>query len=67
MRCLPLALIALVACGGQKDAPRQVTSMDTLRDTMKPGAPGPIGHRYGTPTGKIRVANLLELGGKPSG
>jgi hypothetical protein len=25
------------------------------------------GHKYGAPTGKIRVANLLEIDGKPSG
>jgi hypothetical protein len=63
MRCLPIALITLMACGGHKDASQQVT----LADTLKPSAPGPSGHRYGAPTGKIRVANMLELGGKPSG
>jgi hypothetical protein len=63
MRSLPIALIALVACGGHKDAAPPVTSTDTLQLS----APRPTGHRYGPPTGKIRVANLLELAGKPSG
>jgi hypothetical protein len=63
MRCLPIALLALIACGGHKDASPPIT----LTDTAKLRAPGPNGHRYGAPTGKIRVANLLELNGKPSG
>jgi hypothetical protein len=62
MRCLPIALLALVACGGHKDAGPPVT----IKVTLQPSAPGPSGHQYGAPTGKIRVANLLELAGKPS-
>jgi hypothetical protein len=70
MRCLPLALIALVACGGKKDAPASDTQaqLDSMNQALaKLGQGHPSGHKYGAPTGKIRVANMLELGGKPSG
>jgi len=76
MRWLPLGLIplvALVACShkdAQSSTKAQADSLtgalarlgDTLRLHNKPS-----GHQYGPPTGKIRVANLLELNGQPGG
>lgn len=41
------------------------SSLNEIGDTSAPASHG--GHRYGPPTGKIRVANLLEIDGKPSG
>jgi hypothetical protein len=72
MRLLPITLVALVACSqkssqtvsnAQTDAPSVLTK---LADTTKMFS-GSGGHRYGPPTGKIRVANLLELNGQPGG
>jgi hypothetical protein len=40
-------------------------SLSNLGDTSAPRSSS--GHKYGAPTGKIRVANLLEIDGKPSG
>jgi hypothetical protein len=71
MRCLPLALIALLACGGKKDAP--VSDTKAQMDSSFKQAVAELrqrkssGHKYGPPTGKIRVANMLDLGGQPSG
>jgi hypothetical protein len=73
VRWLPIALTALVACA-HKDA-QSVTKAQTdsmtnalakLGDTTKVHG-GPAGHDYGPPTGKIRVANLLEMNGQASG
>lgn len=58
----PIVLAALAACGGKENVPRQARlSLDTAA-FMKPTA-----HKYGPPTGKIRVAHLLEMNGQPAG
>jgi hypothetical protein len=76
MKWLPVALIALVACSQKtaKDA-KSITksqidsAMDALNkkfaDTLHPFAAD--AHKYGPPTGKIRVANMIEINGTPAG
>jgi hypothetical protein len=73
MRWLPIALLALVACttkNAQSVSKAQIDSAATvlakLSGTTKMGGAS-SGHRYGSPTGKVRVANLLELNGQPGG
>jgi hypothetical protein len=73
MRWLRIALAALVACthkDAQSVAKTRIDSMTNalakLGDTTKLHG-GPADHGYGPPTGKIRVANLLEINGQPSG
>lgn len=72
MRWLPIALIALVACTQKesqsvtKDQTDSIANVLTnLGNPTKSGG-GASGHRYGPPTGKVRVANMLELAGQPS-
>lgn len=55
--------LAFVACGTKKDAPDAATQAQL--DSIPRGGSG--GHRYGQPTGKIRIANLAEMNGKPIG
>jgi hypothetical protein len=71
MRWLPLALAALVACT-QKDAKSiSKSQVDPVANGVLKIADtnnlfGASAPQYGPPKGKIRVANLLELGDKPS-
>jgi hypothetical protein len=66
-----LALVAVAACS-HKDTSLSKAQSDSLANSLiKLGDTTALhshvsGHRYGSPTGKIRVANLLELNGQPS-
>src|ERR1700735_5402092 len=73
---LVVSLSGLVACGRKDDAQSgtpstraaQAESVAAVMTKIDPrGSGGGGGHQFGPPTGQIRVANLLELGGKPSG
>lgn len=73
MRSLLVALaavVALTACSKKKSLSQvQADSLSSTLskfDTTKLQSHAPA-HRYGPPTGKIRVANTLELNGQPSG
>jgi hypothetical protein len=65
-------LATLNACGHKDDTqPATLSEAKAQADSAaavmaKLGRHGPSGHRYGPPTGKIRVANVLELNGQPS-
>jgi hypothetical protein len=67
-----VVLAALVACGHKDDTQPAMPSdakaqADSVAAVMaKLGHHGSGGHQYGPPTGKIRVANVLELNGQPS-
>jgi hypothetical protein len=69
------SLSALAACGRKDDArsgtpstrAAQAESVAAVMTKVDPRGSGGGGHLFGPPTGQIRVANLLELGGKPSG
>ncbi len=71
---LPLlaALLALAACSARDTRTVAQASLDSLAssrlgatDTANPFKS--TGRTFGPPTGKIRVANLLEINGQPSG
>src|SRR6476661_3368463 len=72
-RALLLAALALAACSSRDTRTSIQTSVDSLTasrlhvtDTANPFRSS--GQRtFGPPTGKIRVANLLEIHGQPSG
>lgn len=64
--------IVLASCsrhdaGSAQQAPPNAVNavMPSVADTANPFRS--TGHRYGAPTGKIRVANLLEIGGHQAG
>jgi hypothetical protein len=64
--------IAVAACSSRESRTAMQTSVDSLTashlqgiDTANPFRS--TGRTYGPPTGKIRVANLLEINGQPSG
>ena len=66
------AILALAACSSRDARTVAQAHLDTLAssrlgttDTANPFKS--TGHTYGPPTGKIRVANLLEINGQPSG
>jgi hypothetical protein len=65
-------LAALVACGHKDDTkPAALSDAKAQADSAaaimaKLGHHGSGGHRYGPPTGKIRVANVLEVNGQAS-
>ena len=66
------ACVALTACSSHDTHTVKQASLDSittshlhLGDTANPFRS--TGHTYGAPTGKIRIANLLELHGQPSG
>jgi hypothetical protein len=71
------SLIALAAVGALAACSHTDTSSDTTAQTdsanrvlatlQHAGQHLGSGHQYGPPTGKIRVANVLELSGQPSG
>ena len=73
--CLGAALIIVASAAGCSDkksdklskamADSITAALSKLGDTS--GLLANPGHKYGAPTGKIRVANLLEIDGKPSG
>lgn len=64
------AAVTLAACSSKKTLSK--SEADSLAsslykfDTTKFSSHAPV-HHYGSPTGKIRVANVLELNGQPSG
>jgi hypothetical protein len=58
-RCLPFTLVVLVACS-TSDSSKVVAKVKEVGVSS-------TGHKYGPPTGKIRVANLLDMGGHPFG
>jgi hypothetical protein len=65
--------LALVACGSKPDSQRSQAAatqaqLDSLQSRLTKAAQGGSGgHQYGPPTGKIRIANLAEMNGKPIG
>jgi hypothetical protein len=63
MRWVCVGLAGLAACGGHSDARSVMHTPDSMPLFT---AKGPPAHRYGPPTGRIRVANMLELAGQPS-
>ncbi len=76
MRNSPVALVAavaVVACSQKNAQSFSKTQIDSATDVVKKLGDttkmysGSSGHRYGPPTGKIRVANMLELNGQPGG
>jgi hypothetical protein len=73
MRWPVIALVALAACSQKETSSDTNAQADSLANSlMKLGDTTKLhsrasGHRYGPPTGKVRVANLLELNGQPSG
>ena len=65
-------VVAIVACKDKDPSHLSRSVGDSLRSAITTlGDTSPIlnhsGHKYGPPTGKIRVANLLDIDGKPSG
>lgn len=69
---LPFASAALLACGGGGAEHEQGAAVDSLATSLNKLADTTttfkkVGHQYGPPTGKIRIANLLEIDGHPSG
>jgi len=67
-----LLLGALTSCDKSKSKSLSNQGADSLEQALAKlgdtsGTFKKVGHQYGPPTGKIRVANLLELDGKPSG
>lgn len=67
-----LAVIATSACSSHDNRAVNNSRLDSVAalpssaaDTANPFRS--TGHKYGPPTGKIRIANLLELHGQPSG
>ena len=71
--CGALAVLASAASCSDKNANKfskstgdSITAaLSKLGDTS--AMPRSSGHKYGPPTGKIRIANLLEIDGHPSG
>jgi hypothetical protein len=71
--CAALTVLASAASCTDKSAGKLSKStgdsitaaLSKLGDTS--AAPHSSGHKYGPPTGKIRIANLLEIDGHPSG
>lgn len=69
-RWLPVLSLALVGCGSKHDSQAAVTQaqLDSISNRLaQAGQNGPSKHHYGPPTGKIRIANLAEINGKPIG
>src|SRR6202012_5805562 len=69
---LPIVSLVLLACGTKKDVQSSDTQaqLDSINARMQKAAQGLNGggqHRYGPPTGKIRIANLAEINGQPIG
>ncbi|MEO7039697.1 MAG: hypothetical protein ABI186_06665 [Candidatus Elarobacter sp.] len=70
---MTFTLVAAIAACKDKDPSHLSRSVgDSLSSavtTLGDTSPllNPSGHKYGPPTGKIRVANLLDIDGKPSG
>ena len=65
-------LSALTACSGRHADDQQQAMADSIASTLSwlgDTTAGPLNsrHRYGAPTGKIRVVNALDMGGKPYG
>jgi hypothetical protein len=69
------ASAALAACSSRDSRTAMQANFDSLTaasrphvtDTANPFRRTSTAHTYGPPTGKIRVANLLEIHGQPSG
>jgi hypothetical protein len=78
-RCSAAALLAavaaLAACSSRDSRTAMRADLDSLTaasrphatDTANPFRTTSASRTYGPPTGKIRVANLLEINGQPSG
>ncbi len=69
-----LLCAVLAACSSKETKTAQNTSIDSIppalakfKDTANPFGGAAAPQPAGPPTGKIRIANLLEIGGKPSG
>jgi hypothetical protein len=66
-----VVLAALVACGHKDDNHVALSDSkaqaESVAQVLSKASHASGGHQFGPPTGKIRVANLLELGGTPSG
>lgn len=65
-------VVAIVACKDKDSSHLSRSVGDSLSAAITTlGDTSPMlnhsGHKYGPPTGKIRVANLLDIDGKPSG
>jgi hypothetical protein len=74
MRWLPVALLALAACSQKKQAPSVSQSQaDSIVNALQKKfadttfGRSTSGHKYGLPTGKIRVANMVVLNGQTGG
>ena len=72
--CALVALLvgALTSCDKGKSKSLTKEGVDSLEHALSSigdtsGTFKKAAHRYGPPTGKIRVANLLEIDGRPSG
>jgi hypothetical protein len=69
-----LLCAALAACSSKESGTAQHASSDShplvlpkIDSSATAMGVGTSQHRYGPPTGKIRVANLFQIGGKPFG
>jgi hypothetical protein len=66
-----VAAIAMLAACSHTDTSSgtqaQTDSLNAMMARLQHAAQQGSGHRYGAPTGKIRVANVLELNGQASG
>ncbi|MEP7087723.1 MAG: hypothetical protein ABI884_10485 [Gemmatimonadota bacterium] len=62
-------LIASGCKGGQPPHTPEVDSLASSINKLEAASHPALksGHKYGLPTGKVRVANLLEIDGKPAG
>ena len=74
MRYLPVVLLALAACSQKKAPSVSQSQADSIVNALQKkfadttfGRTTSGGHKYGLPTGKIRVANMVVLNGKPGG
>lgn len=74
MVCFALVGLTLTACSKKQSShtARQsaADSIATMVQKVAPDTANPFkstGHQYGAPTGQIRIANLIDMNGKPAG
>jgi hypothetical protein len=69
---LTIVSVALATCTDKGTSSLSKEGADSLEKALShlvdtSGSFTKVAHKYGPPTGRIRVANLLEIDGKPSG
>jgi hypothetical protein len=67
-----VVIASAAACSDKKSSKLSKATADSIMAALSKlgdtaGIVHGTGHKYGAPTGRIRVANLLEIDGKPSG